>query len=243
MASEDIINSFGETDAVRAFFDQWHIFQKVIDNNYLFHRETENVLKDYLARHYAGKISFADLGCGDAQIITRVLSGIELANYAAVDLSDIALKIAEENTRHLSGEKMYLCNDFLGSLEALKFRPNVIWIGLSFHHLQTEDKKNFLQKAYAVLDKDGCFIIHDSVIQEGQDRNHYLDALEHQFRTAYKKLTDDELKSCVAHIRSADFPETLSDYQQWGLQAGFATVESIYTDPTGICQTVVFQKC
>ena len=91
MRDQSVATAAGE-DAVRVrqFFDQWHVYKRVVALNYLHHREAYAALAEALDR-FDRPFSFLDLGAGDAAWTSRILQGRPLVRYEAVDLSPVAL--------------------------------------------------------------------------------------------------------------------------------------------------------
>ncbi len=129
---------------VKSFFDQWKIYQKVMSLNYLSHREAYAVLQAFLIDHFPKPFSFLDLGCGDAAFTAKVLKKVRINAYVGVDLSENALKIAEENLAALECPKKFLVSDLKDVFRSLEGAWDFVWIGLSLHHLPYEEKECFL---------------------------------------------------------------------------------------------------
>jgi methylase of polypeptide subunit release factors len=84
------------------FQRQWRNYRKVVDNNYLFHREAYEQLHNLLIAEVAGPFDFLDIACGDASATIDALKGTQIAHYHGIDVSRSALEIAKETLRALS---------------------------------------------------------------------------------------------------------------------------------------------
>jgi hypothetical protein len=61
-----------ETTAL--FQKQWQVYRKVVDNNYLFHREAYDCLHRILVDDAVQPFRFLDLACGDGDIVKCCVS-------------------------------------------------------------------------------------------------------------------------------------------------------------------------
>src|SRR5262249_31776735 len=129
-------------------------------------------------------------------------------------------------------------------VEAMRQRPepaDVVWIGLSLHHLQTPDKQVLTREVRAATGDGGFFLIYEPARQEGESRPADLDRFEQAYHSAWAALTPDEWATIMAHVRAADFPEPPSIWAQLGRDAGFAHVRELFTDPAGILTIFCFR--
>ena len=90
------------SSAAVLFQRQWRVYRKVVDNNYLFHREAYEQLHNLLIAEVANPFSFLDVACGDASATVDALKGTQVAYYHGIDVSHSALDIAEQTLRVLS---------------------------------------------------------------------------------------------------------------------------------------------
>ncbi|WP_414574743.1 class I SAM-dependent methyltransferase [Anabaena sp. CCY 9402-a] len=91
-------NSEYESSYLKEFFSkQWKIYQKVLNNNYMGHREIYSILHELLVSYFQKPFKILDLGCGDASFISLALLNTNIASYHGIDLSIPALEIAKEN--------------------------------------------------------------------------------------------------------------------------------------------------
>ena len=98
----------GSSKQSNEFFDnQWSIYQKILNNNYMSHRECYDRLHRFLIDHFRKPYSLLDLGCGDASFTARSLSHTLIASYIGIDLSEAALEIAQNNMSDLPCQKTY----------------------------------------------------------------------------------------------------------------------------------------
>jgi hypothetical protein len=71
-------------NSATAFFDTWQTYRKVVAANYMYHVEIKADIERLLRARYAGRrVSFLDLGCGDAATIAPVLEHMAPERYRA----------------------------------------------------------------------------------------------------------------------------------------------------------------
>ena len=72
--------------ASAVFEREWQLYGKMIDNNYLFHREAYACLREIVLRELARPFRFLDIACGDASVTVGALAGTSIAHYYGIDL-------------------------------------------------------------------------------------------------------------------------------------------------------------
>ena len=82
--------------ALALFQKQWQLYRKVVDCNYLFHREAYNCLRRILVDEAIQPFRFLDVACGDASATVEALKGTQVASYHGIDLSEAALELASQ---------------------------------------------------------------------------------------------------------------------------------------------------
>jgi len=130
------------SSAAALFQRQWRIYRKVVDNNYLFHREAYERLHNLLIAEVARPFYFLDVACGDASATVDALKGTQVAHYHGIDVSRSALDIAEQTLRVLSCPVNLYEGDFVQALKDWRDPVGVVWIGLSLHHVKAPMSMN-----------------------------------------------------------------------------------------------------
>src|ERR1051326_7667459 len=80
--------------AMALFRQAWGTYRKVVDNNYMFHREVYDLLRLILDEEAVDPFRFLDIACGDARATVGALKGLPVAYYYGIDLSRPALDLA-----------------------------------------------------------------------------------------------------------------------------------------------------
>ena len=231
-----------DTDGVKDFFDHWSIYQKAMNHNYLCHREVYGILQDFLEKTFDRGFSLLDLGCGDAIFMRPALKTTRIKRYYGVDLSPVALSLARENMASLNCEQNFIQGDFFSVVQDSAISVDVIWVGLSMHHLPFPEKKRFLEFSFKLLNDVGYLLIYEPTTKENEGRESYLQRWCQECQTKWVALSPKEIKESQEHVKEADFPESLSNFEELGRDSGFAGVTCLFTDPDDLYCFLCFNK-
>jgi SAM-dependent methyltransferase len=231
-----------DEEAVKTFRTQWNIYRKLVDNDYLSHREAYYTLHRILNNKMDNPFSFVDLACGDAHNTVENLRGTKVGDYIGIDLSDAALKLAEQAVGSLNCAVELEEADFVNFQEVLTQRVDVIWIGLSLHHLTTHDKADFMKKAKDALKNYGLVLIYEPSCLEGEDRVGYVKRFEQINEKLWTALTPDEWNSVMKHVSESDIPESASSWIRLGRESGFVDCREVFRDVTGLYSLFLYQR-
>jgi SAM-dependent methyltransferase len=209
---------------VNNFFDEWSIYDQVLDHNYMYHDEIYGNVRRILADRYETR-PFLLLGLvgGSTRRWPRALQGRSVSRYVGYDLSDVALAHARRNLTGLGCPVELHRGDLLESLRIDGEKFDVVFTSFALHHLAAAQKSTFFQLAYSRLNQDGILLLIDTVRDDGEDRKLYLDRYCAWLRSEFKTLSPDALDLLCDHIRSNDFPETLAALDAMATRAGFST--------------------
>lgn len=228
------------------FKDNWQTYHKVLQNNYMEHREIYSVLHEFLVSRSQKPFKLLDLGCGDASLAVPALIGTSIQAYYGIDLAQAAIDLAADNLGAISCPKTLIAGDFTvvvpQLIDAQKERFDIILASFSLHHLHLEQKDDLIAHLYQLLNQDGVLILIDVVRQEGEDRTTCIERYLQRIRQDWTALTPQEVASVVTHIASSDFPETQTMLQQITLDRGFSHSECLYQDKFKSSQLLCFYK-
>ena len=204
------------------FFDEWSVYDQVLDQNYMHHDEIFRDVGRFLAQRF-GDRSFVllDLGCGSARHLARALKGRSLSRYSGYDLSDVALAHARRNLAVLGCQLELHQGDLLEGLRASGEKFDVIFTSFALHHLASADKELFFSSACDRLRQDGMLLLIDTMREEGEERPVYLDRYCAWLRSKCETLSPAALDLLCDHIRGNDFPETPTEINAMATRAGF----------------------
>jgi SAM-dependent methyltransferase len=233
------LTSEADASTVAVFQQDWKLYRKMVDNNFLFHREAYGWLHDVLVDEVARPFRFLDIACGDASASAGALRGTKLAHYHGIDFSAAALDIAGRTLKMLNCPVTLEQRDFLEAIANWKQAVDVAWIGLSLHHLLTPEKLSFMRNVRKILSPGGMFLIYENTSPDGEDRVHWLQRwdLQKPFWTAY---SEEEWNAMAAHVHAADFPETDESWHRLGREAGFAGTKEVFAAPTDLFRMYCF---
>lgn len=230
-----------DEQAMQTFRHQWQAYSKLVDQDYFAHQAVREVLQRVLVEQVNRPFRFLDLACGDASLTVAALRGTPVIHYHGIDLSAPALALARKTVEALSCPVELEQADYVSAMRERSEPADVVWIGLSLHHLQTPDKEVLMREVRAAVGAAGLFLIYEPIRHEGESRPAYLDRFEQIHHAAWAALTPDEWATILAHVRSGDFPEPPSVWAQLGRDAGFADVRELFTDPTGFFKVFCFR--
>ncbi|VEP12341.1 Methyltransferase type 12 [Hyella patelloides LEGE 07179] len=226
----------------REFFnDRWKLYQKVLGNNYMGHREIYHVLHEFLISNWQQPFKLLDLGCGDASFIAQSLVNTSVSSYCGLDISQIAIAIARKNMRLVSCEQEFIQGDFCQVIPSLvkeeKTKFNIILSSFAFHHLNLEQKDYIFSQLKQLLLPGGVFILIDLVSQEGESRESYIPRYLKSVEKNWLQITSEEMSLVSHHMLESDYPESQKTLELLAKHNGFQKVECLYQqeDTTQLC--------
>lgn len=214
---------------VREFFSQWDIYRLCIRHNTLHHREAEQLLRKELAPRKE-PFRFLDLASGDAAITSRVLAAAPVESYTAVDFSAPALALAERNTTALGCPREFLEADFTEFLRTREGCFDVIYLGLSLHHLDRAAKRGTMIQLRRLLAPGGIFCMFEPILHAGESRGECLARWHRHMDGPYDPFPAAAREAVWDHVRTHDHPESLDEYFDSARAAGFADGEVLFQD-------------
>lgn len=219
--------------AAALFQEEWPTYRKMVDNNYLFHREAYGCLHELLRRDAPHGFTLLDLACGDARETIGALKGTQVGRFIGIDLSASALSIARQTTAALECPVELIEADFTTALTSVRAPIEVVWIGLSLHHFRNAQKLPILARLRRMVGRTGAVIFYEDSSPDGEDRDQWLRRWDDQ-EPLWTALTTKEWQAVREHVRASDFPETRSAWIELGHLAGFSQVDEVMVSPTGL---------
>lgn len=181
-----------------------------------------------------------DCGCGDAYYISQQLRGISLGSYTGLDMSEFALSKAEENTNILNGPT-YLKQGYMQELIAREeSKYDIIYCSFSMHHLQDNEKVQFINRCYDLLSENGFLIVIDVLRNDGQLREEYIEEYISWIGQCWEKIEQDDKALIYEHMRNYDFPTTKSQLITWCRETGLR--DTFQFHPDSLNSIIIFQK-
>ena len=222
--------------ALKQFQEQWATYRKVVEGDFLSHREVGRILNATLNEVFPSPFSFLDIACGDASMMKTALRGTKVAHYHGIDLSQAALELAAAN---LANVPFAVDLDHRDFVEAMMRRPehaDAAWCSLSIHHLATNDKLRLMKAIRGAVGARGIFLLYEPTRRAGEDRPAFLDRFMRINKSLWSVLTPAEWEQIWHHVSTCDFPETAAVWCDLGREAGFREARQIFVDPTDFFQ-------
>lgn len=236
----------GDRDAaeVREFFNGWSLYRRIVDNDYLYHRLAREALDAWMdawVEQFDRPFTFLDLGCGDAAFSTGVLKGRNVASYTGMDLSPVALDLARYNTGEIAAPVSLITADFMLGIGTLPSVYDIIYIGLSLHHLSRQEKEYFFGELRRKVSPGGVVLIFDPVLTPGESRESYMGRWVDHAKWSWSALTVEEISGAVQHVTTSDFPEEMTTLNRMAVGAGFKPAQMLFMDHTDFYALMAFQ--
>jgi len=226
-------------EEVRTFFDAWSLFHKVILGDHSSHMGAYRALSTLLSGR--PPLRFVDLGCGDACGTAWALAGKGVSSYVGIDISPVALGLARLNLDSLACPKEFLEEDFVLAASRPQPRADVVWIGLSLHHLKGDAKRAFLAAVRRLLVPGGVLGVYDPFRSEGETREDFHTRWWELCRSRWVALEPAEREALHEHVTTSDFPESAETLAEMSDEAGFESCRLLFSDREGIYRVYALQ--
>lgn len=230
-----------QADSVTVFQEEWQVYRKVVDNNYLFHREAYAVLRNLLLEEMTAPFRFLDIACGDASATVGALAGTRVASYHGIDLSEPALALARSALAALPCPSELTRQDFVAALRERTVSADVAWIGLSLHHLRRAEKLDLMSDARLAVGKTGKLIVYENASPGPETRDAWMKRWDRQ-RPDWRAFSDSEWASIRDHVHANDHPEAHATWLALGKEAGFGRARCLYECPTRLFRLYCFDS-
>jgi SAM-dependent methyltransferase len=217
------------SETVHAFFSQWDIYRLCIDHNTLFHREVGAILRRELLDR-TEPFTFLDLACGDADLTAAALRDTKMSSYTGVDFSAPALALAANKIAELGSPRTLHEADFTDFLRQNKGTFDVIYLGLSLHHLERETKREMMAHLGRATAPGGTFYLFEPFLQAGEDRESYVARWAAAMDGPYDPFPPAARQALREHVRESEKPESEDEYLSSARDAGFKDGEILFTD-------------
>lgn len=214
------------------FQQEWRIYRILVDGNYLFHQEAYACLHRILVEGVRRPFRFLDVACGDATASAKALARTAITHYRGIDLSAAALELARGALAELGCPVTLEHADYVDALRGWSDAVDVVWVGLSLHHVRTPEKLEVLKAIRTVLPDDGHLLLYEAASPDGEDRAGWLRRWEEQ-RPRWT-CEPAEWETMTAHVHAADHPETSAGWVSLANEAGFANVREAFIAPSDL---------
>jgi ubiquinone/menaquinone biosynthesis C-methylase UbiE len=228
------------------FNEQWKLYQKILDHNYMGHCEIYATLREFLLGYFQQPFKMLDLGCGDASFTSQALLNSIIASYQGVDLSVPALEIAKDNMAKIQCDTSFTqgnLSQFVPELVSSQQNSfDIILSSFVLHHLSLEEKDSIIGQLKNLLTSNGVFILIDVVRKEGEDRENYLKRYLDNVQKYWSLITPQEYLMLANHISSSDFPEPQQTLDEISQKYNFTRFDCLYDNPLNATQLLCFYR-
>ncbi len=228
------------------FNEQWKIYQKVLNNNYMGHQEIYCILHELLVSYFQRPFKMLELGCGDASLTTQALLNTNIAFYQGIDQSIPALESAKQNMARIQCHRTFTLGDFSQLISEFvqegHNRFDAILISFALHHLELDQKYDLIEQLKNLLYSNGVLILIDVVCKQEEDRETCIKRYLEGVQKDWLLLTPQEYSMVANHISSSDFPETQQTFQEISQKCGFARFECLYHDSLDTTELLCMYK-
>lgn len=220
-----------QIDPTQIFIRNWEIYQKVIKENYMKHKELGETAHKYL-QDFSERtpIEMLDIGCGDAHQISEQLKSLNVAAYTGYDLSEQATQFAKKHFTSFENTATFQIGRMEELIKEDQTSYNVIYTSFAIHHLVDEKKAEIIKDCYNKLIDGGLFILIDIKRQPGQSINDYKSSYAQWINADWHALDKDEKNAIIDHLNTCDIPVETKAYLEYAQQAGFSLLEEVNVD-------------
>lgn len=212
-------------------FEEWQIYEKLLIHDYMDHRAFFNRLQGEILARFKHPVAILDLGCGDLTPMLAMLEKVPVQRYVGIDESAVALGLAARRLEQLSVPCRLVEGDLLEAMGDIGESFDIVLASFSLHHLADPAyKQRTLEAGRHLLNPHGLFAVVDVFCAESEPRNDYLERWIAHAQERYTELHAAEMKVLSDHVRSRDFPVSLSAFEALGKQAGLGQFEVLMKD-------------
>ena len=223
-----------DANAEIQFAQAWGTYRKLVDNDCVFHSEVYGILHRILLEDFR-----ATLPLSRSRLRRRARHRGRAPGHLGRPLSRRRSLAPSARPGVLAVEALPCQTeldqrDFVAAMAERPEPADMVWIGLSLHHLQTADKLVIVQEVRGIVGDRGEFMLYEPTCRDGESRDEYLARFAAICRPLWTALTPEEWDCINDHVTQCDFPETSSTWLDLGLAAGFKRAEQPFMAPTDL---------
>lgn len=229
------------TDYEFAVFDEWSLYDEIIERNYMKHAEISAAVSRDLSSTNLNPVNkiatneiseIWDLGCGCGGMAAKILSGWSVSKYTGVDLSQAGLARIEAN---LSASVSSVCTNSCEIVDFLDQQvgvcPSVILASFSLHHFPMEEIQRVLELIVKHMDSQSRFVWIDTVRETYETREEFNRRFLLDISTQWTSLVPEQMLEVEEHITQYDFPLDQIERERLLSAAGLTSQTISYQDP------------
>jgi len=159
------------------------------------------------------------------------LHGTRVSAYTGVDFSAPALALAANKVAALGCPRTLHEADFAAFLSGNEESFDVIYLGLSLHHLEQSAKRATMKHLRCATAPGGTFYLFEPILQDGESREGYVKRWVAAMNGPYDSFPTAAREALRDHVTESERPESATDYQSFARDAGFRHGDILFTDP------------
>lgn len=217
-------------DPSQIFIRNWKIYQKIIHENYMKHRELGEKVQHHLSvLSLQTQLNVLDIGCGDAHQIAGQLKTLDVCTYTGYDLSPQAIEFAKQNiTSPIKAIFKIGCMEELIKKDDQSY--NAIYSSFAIHHLIDEQKQTLISDCFSKLEQNGLFVLIDIKRLPNQSISAYQSSYADWIKSDWHALKTEEQLAIIDHLTTCDIPVETKSYVSFANEVGFSLIEEFNVD-------------
>lgn len=213
------------------FFQEWELYQTVIEHDYMYHRPIASALREAIRNQAKDGMRILDLGCGDGHIVRQALSPLGKFSYTGVDQSRQALDIARDRLKELGWEQHLVQANLAEWLREAEATFDLIVTGFSLHHFYGDTLRTILTNMRRLLAAGGTLIIYDILARPEEDGDAFNQRLLSYADAEWIRMTPEQLKAVRNHVEPNDYPLDFAAWEKLVESTGLTTPKLRYYSP------------
>ena len=228
-------------DRSNLFTEGWRNYRLVLEHDYLWHSLAESGLHETIVDRFGRDTAFAflDLACGDAETTARVLRDFDAVEYVGVDSSPQALEAAAATNFGKGVRTRFVLADYVDFLNNDQGHYDVIFVGMSAHHLGERRLPEFFELVRKRLARDGLFVAYEPFLLADETRDEQIARLHAVIGKFWSAMPAESRRSVVEHTASADFPVSLEVWNAAAEAAGLPVGRFVRKSPDRLYAMVI----
>lgn len=209
------------------FEERWQTYRTVVDHDLMEHHAVTSAsataLHSWFEAHpdRRGRARLLDLGCGDLAQMAPIFQALPLRGYVGVDLTEPVLPLAQAALGSVPFDAEFHHSDVRTFVDSSSDTYDLAHASFVLHHLEDNDKTDFLTALRHRIQPDGLFLWTDVFRIPGESREGYLARYAARIRTEWDAISADARETIATHIHSYDFPTDRDHAAEFAQRAGW----------------------
>jgi len=224
------MNTEVKLEEIKAFFDDWDLYTKVIEQNYMIHAEVLAYIMRRLTELGWSDLSVLEVGCGDAHVVSELSRFVNIERYCGIELSKIALEFATTKLKGKVEDPILINGEMAEEVSGVEGKFDLILAGYTIHHLDKAGKQAFLAALRKKLYPGGLLIVYDIVHRQEETKEDYINRAVDFFDSEWNAFSSEQLASIRDHMTQNDIPESWEGWRNAAIESGYGKQRFPYYD-------------